>query len=148
MTKNILTLKRLSQYIHHTRAHTHTPICKMLKKKYLKEKTIPLHIELYVYFTKSIPQRNFKHVDIYFSVFSDSNFLDCLPQVLSAWQLFVRHFILRKSLQVLEWIAIWAVPGPFLHNILFFLLELSSCLWLTTKSAILNEDSAAVNINM
>ena len=41
--------------------------------------------------------------------FSDSNFLDGLPQVL-------------------DWTEIWTVPGPFQHRGLVFLQEFSGCL--------------------
>ena len=59
--------------------------------------------------------------------FSDPNLLDCLPQVLSALRLLVCHLILHNSPQVLDWIDIWAVPGPFQQRNLVFS---SGTLWL------------------
>jgi len=45
--------------------------------------------------------------------FSVPNFLDGLPQVFSARWLIVCHLILHYSPQMIDWVDIWAVPGPF-----------------------------------
>ena len=57
--------------------------------------------------------------------FSDPNFLDCLPQVLSVWSLLGCHLIIHNSPQVLDRIDIWAVPGTFQHRCIDFLQELN-----------------------
>ena len=71
--------------------------------------------------------------------FSDPNFLDCLPQVLSASRLPVCHINLHNSPHVLDWIEIWAVPRPFQHRYLIDSM---------TRSAILHEDRAALNVHV
>ena len=48
---------------------------------------------------------------IFLGDFSKPNFLDVLPQGLSAWWLLVCHLILNNSPQVLDWIEIWTVPA-------------------------------------
>ena len=42
--------------------------------------------------------------------FSDPNFLDCFPQVLSAWRLLVYHLIHHNSSQDLDLGCSWAIP--------------------------------------
>ena len=76
---------------------------------------------------------------------SDPNFLDCLPHVLSCWLMLVCHLIFHNSPQVLDWIEISAVPGPFQHRYLVFLQELSGYIWLVTRNGILHGRACAVS---
>ena len=62
------------------------------------------------------------------SDFSVLDVLDCLPQIFSACRLLVCHLILHNSSQILDWVFIWAVPGPFRYRDLGFLQEVSDYL--------------------
>ena len=57
----------------------------------------------------------------------------------------VCHLIFHNSLQVLNWIEIWAVLGLFQYTDLVFLQELSGYLWLVTRSAILHKYHASMD---
>ena len=57
-------------------------------------------------------------------------------------------YFLYNSLQVLDWIEIWTVHRPFQDTYLVFLQELSGYLWSVTRSAILYDGRAAVDVHV
>ena len=80
--------------------------------------------------------------------FSVPNFLNSLSQNLSTWWLVVCYLILQNSSQLVDWIEIWAVSGPFQNKYLVFLQEVSNYFWLVTRSTTLHEDRAALDVHV
>ena len=71
-----------------------------------------------------------------------------LPWLLVSGSQLLCHLILHNTPQVLDCIEIWPVPGPFQYRYLVFLQELSGYLWLVTRSAILHDDRATVDVHV
>ena len=80
--------------------------------------------------------------------FSDPNFLDCLFQVLRAYQLLVCHLNLHNSPQVLEWFEILAVLESFHHTDLVLLQTFSDHLSPLIRSAILHDGRVPVDVHV
>ena len=58
----------------------------------------------------------YQRLEVLLADFSDSNFLEYLALDVSAWRLLVCNIILHNIPQVLHWIDMWYVPGPYQHR--------------------------------